>query len=121
MSIFDSFIDKKWFIASVPTVHVKPLEGKCFGYHLNIHGNNAVYTGDTATLEPFKPLLKSGSFLYTEAAFYKSEVHLYLKDMLNEFISLSDSGVNIYLMHLDVEEKIKGIIDGTAIRLAVLY
>ena len=114
-------LDKKWFIASVPTVHVKPLEGKCFGYHLNIHGNNAVYTGDTATLEPFKPLLKSGSFLYTEAAFYKSEVHLYLKDMLNEFISLSDSGVNIYLMHLDVEEKIKEIIDGTAIRLAVLY
>ena len=59
------------------TTHVKPLEGKCFGYHLNIHGNNVVYTGDMATLEPFKPLLTSGSFLYNEAAYYKSEVHLY--------------------------------------------
>ena len=91
-------LDKKWFIAAVPTTHVKPLEGKCFGYHLNIHGNNVVYTGDTATLEPFKPLLKNGSFLYTEAAFCKSEVHLYLKDMLPEFIRLLDGGVHVYLI-----------------------
>ena len=62
-------LDRKWFIAAVPTPHVKPLEGKCFGYHLNVRGNNVVYTGDTATLEPFKPLLKRGSFLYTEAAY----------------------------------------------------
>ena len=109
-------LDKKWFISAVPTTHVKPLEGRCFGYHLNIHGNNVVYTGDTATLEPFKPLLKRGSFLYTEASYYKSEVHLYLKEMLPEFIKLSDSGVHVYLMHLDVEDKIKELIDGTTLR-----
>jgi hypothetical protein len=91
-------LDRKWFIAAVPTTHVKPLEGKCFGYHLNIRGNNVVYTGDTATLEPFKPLLKNGSFLYTEAAFCKSEVHLYLKDMLPEFIRLTDGGVHVYII-----------------------
>ncbi|MCR4793854.1 MAG: MBL fold metallo-hydrolase [Ruminococcus sp.] len=113
-------LNKKWFIAAIPTTHVKPLEGRCFGYHLNIHGNNVVYTGDTATLEPFRPLLKSGSFLYTEASFYKSEVHLYLKDMLAELVGLSDSGVNIYLMHLDNEEKLKEIIDGSTIRFAML-
>ena len=112
-------LDKKWFIAAVPTTHVKPLEGKCFGYHLNIHGNNVVYTGDTATLDPFKPLLKSGSFLYTEAAFYKSEVHLYLKDMLPEFIRLSDSGVHVYLMHLDVEDEIKRMISDIDLKLAM--
>ncbi|WP_297957945.1 YqiA/YcfP family alpha/beta fold hydrolase [uncultured Ruminococcus sp.] len=114
-------LDKKWFISAVPTIHVKPLEGKCFGYHLNIRGNNVVYTGDTATLEPFRPLLKNGSFLYTEAAFYKSEVHLCLKDMLPEFIRLTDGGVHIYIMHLDVEDEIKRMISNTTLKLARLY
>ena len=114
-------LDKKWFIASVPTTHVKPLEGKCFGYHLNIHGNNVVYTGDTGTLEPFKPLLTRGSFLYTEAAYYKSAVHLHLKEMLPEFIKLADSGVHVYLMHLDVEDEIKRMISDMTLKLARLY
>ena len=114
-------LNKKWFIATVSTSHVKTLDRKCFGYHLSIHGNNVVYTGDTATIEPFIPLLKSGSFLYTEAAFYKSEVHLYLEDLMPEFIKLADNGVHIYLMHLDVENKIKEMIDGTALRFAKLY
>ncbi|MCR5600383.1 MAG: MBL fold metallo-hydrolase [Ruminococcus sp.] len=113
-------LDKKWFAAAVPTAHVKPLEGRCFGYHLSIHGNNAVYTGDTATLEPFKPLLKSSSFLYTEAAYYKSEVHLHLKEMLPEFIKLADSGVHVYLMHLDAESEIKSLIADTPLKLVQL-
>ena len=114
-------LNKKWFIAAVPTAHVKPLEGRCFGYHLNIHGNNVVYTGDTATLEPFRPLLKSGSFLYTEAAYYKSAVHMHLKDMLAEYISFAESGVHVYLMHLDVEEEIKKMTVDTPLKLAQLY
>lgn len=114
-------LNKKWFIAAVPTTHVKPLEGRCFGYHLNIHGNNVVYTGDTATLEPFKSLLKRGSFLYTEAAYYKSAVHMYLKDMLAEYISFAESGVHVYLMHLDVEEEIKKMTANTPLKLAQLY
>ena len=114
-------LNKKWFVAAVPTTHVKPLDGKCFGYHLNIQGNIVVYTGDTATLEPFKPLLKKGSFLYTEAAYYKSAVHLYLKEMLPEFIRLADSGVHVYLMHLDVEEEIKEMISDMTLKLVRLY
>lgn len=114
-------LNKKWFIAAVPTTHVKPLEGRCFGYHLNIHGNNVVYTGDTATLEPFKSLLKRGSFLYTEAAYYKSAVHMYLKDMLAEYISFAESGVHVYLMHLDVEDEIKKMTADTPLKLAQLY
>lgn len=39
-------LNRKWLAASVPTTHVKPLESKCFGYHLIIHENNVVYTGD---------------------------------------------------------------------------
>ena len=114
-------LNKKWLMSAVPPTHVKPLEGKCFGYHLDIHGNNAVYTGDTATLEPFTPLLKSGSFLYTEAAFYKSDVHLHLKDKLPEFIRLSENGVHVYLMHLDVEEEINKMIEATPLKLVWLY
>ncbi|MBR5179676.1 MAG: MBL fold metallo-hydrolase [Lachnospiraceae bacterium] len=113
-------INKKWFISAVPTTHVKPLEGRCFGYHLNIHENNVIYTGDTATLEPFMPLLKRGSLLYSEAAYYKSAVHLHLKEMLPEFKKLSNSGVHVYLMHLDVEEEIKKLIADTALRLVQL-
>lgn len=114
-------LHKEWLISAIPTTHVKPLEGKCFGYHLKVHWNDVVYTGDTATLEPFKPLLKSGSYLYTEASYYKSEVHLYLKDILYELVDLAESGVQVYLMHLDVEEEIKKLIEGTPIMLAVLY
>lgn len=114
-------LNKTWFVTAVPTSHVRPLAGKCFGYNLNIHGNNVVYTCDTGTLEPFKPLLKRGSFLYTEAAYYKSEVHLYLKDILPEFIRLSDSGVHVYLMHLDVEEEIRKMISDAPLKFVSLY
>lgn len=100
---------KNWLVSAVSTTHVKLLKEKCFGYHLSIHGNNVVYTGDTATLEPFMPLLKSGSFLYTEAAYYKSDVHLYIKDMLPEFFQLAENGVHVYLIHLDNEEEIKNL------------
>lgn len=114
-------LDRKWFISAVPTDHVKPLEGRCFGYHLSIHGKNAVYTGDTATLEPFLPLLGNGSFLYTEAAYYKSQVHLHLEERLPELVGLTEKGVRVYLMHLDNEDEIKKIIAGTTLRLARLY
>jgi len=113
-------LNKKWFISAVPTTHVKPLDGKCFGYHLNIHGNNVVYTGDSATLEPFTALLKRGSFLYTEASYYRSEVHMYLKEMLPEFIRLAESGINVYLMHLDVEDEIKKMTANTPLKLVEL-
>lgn len=55
-------LDKKWLVSAILTSHVEPLEGKCFGYHLKVNGIDVVYTGDTATLEPFIPLLKKGSF-----------------------------------------------------------
>lgn len=114
-------LDKKWLVSAILTSHVEPLEGKCFGYHLKVNGTNVIYTGDTATLEPFIPLLKKGSHLYTEAAYYKSNVHIYLKDSLPEFLKLAEKGVIVYLMHLDVEEEIIKMIDGTKLKLAELY
>ena len=114
-------LNKPWLVSSVPTVHVKPLDGRCFGYHLKIHGKNVVYTGDTASLEPFGPLLEKDSYLYTEAAYYKSEVHMYLKEMLPEYKRLAENGVHVYLMHLDVESEIKKMIADTPLKLAMLY
>ncbi len=113
-------LKKDWFRTAVPTTHVKPLEGRCFGYQLEIQGKNAVYTGDTATLEPFIPLLENGSFLYTEAAYYKSGVHLYLADTMPELIRLTENGIRVYLMHLDAEAEIRNMVKDTPLRLAEL-
>ena len=100
---------------------VKADSGRCFGYHLRIQGNDVVYTGDTATLEPFEPLLKKGVYLYTETAYCESGVHLYIREYLSEFEELSNNGIHVYLMHIDREEEISKIIEGTKIKLAPLY
>lgn len=113
-------LNKEWFVSSIPTRHTETLSGRCFGYQLKIDGKNVVYTGDTAVLTPFLPLLKSGDYLYTETSYYKSEVHLYINDILSELVNLAGSGVNVYLMHLDNEEEIKKIIGNTNIKLALL-
>ncbi len=114
-------LDKKWLVSAIATSHVEPLEGKCFGYHLKVNGTNVIYTGDTATLEPFISLLKKGSYFYTEAAYHKSNVHIYLKDSLPVLLKLAEKGICVYLMHLDVEEEIIKMIDGTQLKLVELY
>ena len=116
-----SELDRKWMVSSVPTAHVKPLEGRCFGYHLNAGGKNVIYTGDSSTLKNFMPFITDGTYLYTEAAFWYSEVHMYLSDHLPELVKLAEEGVHVYLMHLDNEEEIKKMISGTPLQLAELW
>ena len=55
-------LDKDWFVCSIPTSHTEELAGKCYGYCLNIDGNNVVYTGDTNTLIPFEKYLKKDTY-----------------------------------------------------------
>lgn len=114
-------LKKEWLVSSVPTRHAETLNGRCFGYHLKSNGKNVVYTGDTAVLTPFLPLLKSGDYLYTEASYYRSDVHLYIDDILPELVNLTKNGVNVYLMHLDNEAEIEKIIKNTDIKLAPLF
>lgn len=114
-------LHKDWFVSAIPTTHVKPLDGKCFGYHLRVHGSDVVYTGDTATLEPYLHLLHSGAYLYMESSFYKSDVHLYIYDILPKLTELAENGVHVYLMHLDNEAEISRIIKNMKIRLAPLW
>lgn len=113
-------LDKDWFVKAIPTVHAPTLEGKCFGYHLRVCGIDVIYTGDTATLAPFLPLLHEGAYLYTEIAYYRSPVHLYCRDTLPVLLDLSEKGVRVFLMHLDKEAQIANLIKGTGLALAPL-
>ncbi len=90
-----------WYRNSILTEHAPELEGKCFGYNLEIDGKNVIYTGDTCTLEPFMPYLKEGSVLYVDTSVYYGRIHLKLEDILEDFISLTKRNIKIYLMHLD--------------------
>lgn len=114
-------IQKDWLIKAIPTEHVLPLKGKCFGWQLNIRHKNVIYTGDTATLNTFLPYLTKGSVLYSEASCYDSKVHLYLPETMPVFLNLIQNDIQIYLMHLDNQEAILEMIQNTEIHLAPLY
>lgn len=112
---------REWFVSAVPTIHSATLKGRCFGYQLSIGGRNVLYTGDTSTLAPFIPRLSAGSCLYTEISCFSSGVHLFIDDTLPQLMQLAGNGVEIYLMHLDDEQKTAAAIEGTGIHLAPLY
>lgn len=118
--IYCNNLKKEWFISSIRTEHVDQLRF-CFGYNLNINGKNVVYTGDTVTLDPYIKYLSKDSYLYTECSYNDSGVHLYINDVLDKLIQLSENNVHVYLMHLDNEEKISEMIKDTCIKLAPLY
>ena len=94
-------IHKEWYRASILTTHSPQLEGKCFGYWLLVDNTNIVYTGDTATLEPFMACLYPGSELYVDVSVHYGQIHLKLEDVLDSLIKLTKNGVKVYLMHLD--------------------
>ncbi len=93
--------NKDWVVNAIQTEHVAELQGKCYGYRFYINDKNIIYTGDTSTLEPYLPYLTDNSILYVDTSVYYGKVHLKLKDILDEFISLTQRGIKVYLMHLD--------------------
>ena len=113
--------DATFEITPIRTVHAPALEGRCFGYRISADGRALVYTGDTCTLEPFLPYLCADMQLFTEAAYYKSGVHLYLPEALPQLVALQKQGIAVFLMHLDDEEHIRELISATALRLAPLW
>ena len=110
-----------WVKDVILTEHTPGLAGRCFGYHLNIEGRSVIYTGDTNTLEPFKSFIKEGTVLYTEASVFDSPVHISLGRELEYLKSLTGQGVEVYLMHLDDEDKIMEMIAGTDIKPAPIF
>lgn len=107
--------------AVIPTKHADQLDGKCFGYNLDIDGVNVVYTGDSRTIEPFLPYLHEGTYLYMEISSYRSMVHMCVDDMLPFIKSTTEEGVNVFLMHLDDEKDIISKTEGTGAQIAPLY
>ena len=99
--------------AVIPTTHAPSLEGRCFGYYLKGSGCDLVYTGDSVSLDPFIPYLKPGDQLYTEAAAYRSAVHMYIGDIRDTLKRLTSEGISIFLMHMDNEDEIMKIASDT--------
>ena len=108
----DILIPKNAFAVSIPTVHSPSLNGKSFGYQFSIDDINIVYTGDTATLDPFIPFLKNNAELYVDTSvLHKSDVHLWLYDMLPTLIELTKRNISVFLMHLDDVKKAEEIVE----------
>ena len=112
--------DGSWLKAVIPTVHVPNLSGRCFGYNIEVEGKNVVYTGDTATLEPYIPYLTEGSVLYTECSSYYTDVHIYVDDLLKYRSILEEKGIKVFLMHLDRPDEILKKTEGTGFELVPL-
>ena len=110
-----------WIYAPIPTKHVEQLEGKCFGWALDIDGQRVVYTGDTCTFEPYIPYLTQGCSLYTEVASFESPVHLYIKELEPVLEKLKDLQMKIYFMHIDDEKCLEEPMKRLGAQLAPLY
>ncbi len=106
-------LDKPWLSEVIPTTHTEELAGKCFGYSLQIEDRKVIYTGDTNTMEPFEKHLTEGTALYMEIASMKTDVHLFCEEVREKVIDYVAKGVQVFLMHMDNEEKIEAIMKGT--------
>lgn len=91
----------------IATEHAPELAGKCFGYRFLVNNTQAIYTGDTCCLEDFIPLLDEHipeyekTELYVDCSIKYGGVHLKWDDVSDKLKSIAESGVSVYLMHLD--------------------
>lgn len=109
----ERYTRKNDFVEFIETDHVGN-ELDCYGFSAEINGTHVVYTGDTTTLEPFIGYLNEGTQFFTDAS-CNGGVHLKLEDNLPVLKDLTEKGVDVYLMHLDNELKIREMIKGTKI------
>lgn len=103
------------FVTFIPTNHVGD-ELDCYGFCAKINGTNIVYTGDTTTLKPFIEYLNDGTQLFVDTSI-AGGVHLKLEDNINLLKYIAKNGIEVYLMHLDNEVKIREMIKGTEIHI----
>ncbi len=104
----------------IPTEHTPNLDGKCFGYQLDVNGKKVIYTGDTRTLLTFLAYIDSETALYTEVSAVDSGVHLFIGDYIDVLKAIASKGTEVYLMHLDDEKFVEDVINGTSLKLAPL-
>lgn len=103
------------FVDIIETKHVGD-ELDCYGFSAKINGTQVVYTGDTTTIDPFVDYLDEGTQFFVDTS-CNGGVHLKLEDNLAKLVELTDKGVDVYLMHLDNELKIREMIEGTKIHI----
>ena len=113
--------DLGWLKEVIPTSHAPELEGRCFGYCLEVEGKRVVYTGDTNRIEDFIPYLTEGCYFFTECSLHISPVHTEVHMILKLQDLFDKLNVHVYLMHLDDEETIKERIAGSKLEFAPLY
>ncbi len=93
-------------IEFIETKHVAELDS--YGVKIKINNKSILYTGDTSTLEPYRPYFSEIFELYIDVSVFGG-VHLKIDDILPELKSLKEKNIDIFLMHLDDKEKIKSI------------
>ena len=111
----------EWVRSVIPVEHTPELKGRCFGYEIDTKDGIVLYTGDTNSIEPFKPYLDRIDALYTEITLHRSNVHLYIEDNIDYLHALAKRGILVYLMHLDDDMRTLERIKGTELRLAPLH
>lgn len=103
-------------IKIIPAKHVPNLYRKCFGFKLRTTDKIIVYTGDTATLNPFLPELTDADEFYCEMAYHYGIVHLLWSEQKDILIGLPKN-LKIYLMHLDDEQEMEKAVKNTGIEI----
>ena len=97
------------FIKSIIlTKHSSSLKSGCYGYLFNLNNKDILFTGDTANLDAFSEYINDCDELYVDVSYNNLKVHV----SFNSFINNLPQAKNIYLMHLDEEEKIRKEIKG---------
>ncbi|MBQ2153357.1 MAG: hypothetical protein II440_07915, partial [Clostridia bacterium] len=118
-------IHNSWSVTPISTSHADTLQGKCFGYYITTNEKKAVFTGDTATLEPFEKFIDKSDELYTEIAARSGGVHLGYTDndnyYKNKLCAYAENGIKVYLMHMDNESVISKVFSDTLVEFAPLY
>lgn len=87
----------------IKTSHTPELDGKCFGYIIQLNGKLIVYTGDTCKLEDFENYLIDCDELYVDCSYKYGGVHLKWSNVKEKLIELSKR-MFVYLMHIDNED-----------------
>lgn len=96
-------------IEPILTKHSPMLDGKCFGYYIEITSidenqffdQSFVYTGDTSIFQPFEECLGFSLEAYVDVSVFFNKEHLHLQEMLPRLTELAKDGTKVYLMNLD--------------------
>lgn len=107
-----------WSASPVEVDHVPEL--RCYGYVLDIGGRRVVYTGDASSPAPLLAHVTPGCELYSEISAWDSPVHYCCARAVPELSALVRDGVQVYVMHIDDEDRIADAIAGTGIGKAPL-